>query len=159
VPISLSDSARSIVQRLQGAGFTALYAGGCVRDRLMGAEPHDYDIATDAHGGLRIRISGEDASIAGAAAPDDTAFDVEEVEVHDIERAFIRLQGAALDVAANDNGAGRSIGANASGGVSPIAAHETPEQKELAESVVGKKQAGAAGGAGGGSNLGAEISS
>ena len=45
----LSESARSIVQRLQHAGFTALYAGGCVRDRLMGAEPHDYDIATDAH--------------------------------------------------------------------------------------------------------------
>jgi putative nucleotidyltransferase with HDIG domain len=49
VPTLLSDSACSIVQRLQNAGFTALYAGGCVRDRLMGAEPHDYDIATDAH--------------------------------------------------------------------------------------------------------------
>jgi poly(A) polymerase len=48
VSISLSDSARAIVQRLQGAGFTTLYAGGCVRDRLMGTEPHDYDIATDA---------------------------------------------------------------------------------------------------------------
>jgi putative nucleotidyltransferase with HDIG domain len=45
----LSESAHSIVQRLQSAGFSALYAGGCVRDRLMGAEPHDYDIATDAH--------------------------------------------------------------------------------------------------------------
>jgi tRNA nucleotidyltransferase/poly(A) polymerase len=49
VPAPLSDSARSLVQRLQDAGFAALYAGGCVRDRLMGAEPHDYDIATDAH--------------------------------------------------------------------------------------------------------------
>lgn len=45
---SLSEIARSIVQRLKQAGFTALYAGGCVRDRLMRAEPHDYDIATDA---------------------------------------------------------------------------------------------------------------
>ncbi len=49
MPLSLADSARSLVQRLQDAGFTALYAGGCVRDRLMGVEPHDYDIATDAH--------------------------------------------------------------------------------------------------------------
>ncbi len=49
MPSSLSDSARSIVLRLQDAGHIALYAGGCVRDRLMGAEPHDYDIATDAH--------------------------------------------------------------------------------------------------------------
>ena len=40
--------ARTIVQRLQGAGHTALYAGGCVRDRLRGVAPHDYDVATDA---------------------------------------------------------------------------------------------------------------
>ena len=45
---SLETSARAIVARLQEAGFTALYAGGCVRDRLRGSEPHDYDIATDA---------------------------------------------------------------------------------------------------------------
>ncbi len=44
----LESSARAIVGRLQEAGFTALYAGGCVRDRLRGTEPHDYDIATDA---------------------------------------------------------------------------------------------------------------
>ncbi len=49
MPSNLANSARSIVQRLQDARFVALYAGGCVRDRLMGAEPHDYDIATDAH--------------------------------------------------------------------------------------------------------------
>lgn len=49
MPTTLSDSARSVVQQLQDAGFVALYAGGCVRDRLMGVEPHDYDIATDAH--------------------------------------------------------------------------------------------------------------
>ena len=45
---SLENIARTIVQRLQDAGYTALYAGGCVRDRLRGVEPHDYDIATDA---------------------------------------------------------------------------------------------------------------
>jgi len=45
---SLETSARAIVRRLQDAGFTALYAGGCVRDRLLGLAPHDYDIATDA---------------------------------------------------------------------------------------------------------------
>jgi poly(A) polymerase len=46
--MSLEPAARSIVQRLQSAGFQALYAGGCVRDKLRGVEPHDYDIATDA---------------------------------------------------------------------------------------------------------------
>lgn len=44
----LELSARSVVRRLQDSGFVALYAGGCVRDRLLGATPHDYDIATDA---------------------------------------------------------------------------------------------------------------
>ncbi len=48
MPASLEESARAIVRRLQDTGFAALYAGGCVRDRLLGTEPHDYDIATDA---------------------------------------------------------------------------------------------------------------
>ena len=41
-------AARSIVERLRSKGFEALYAGGCVRDRLLGLEPHDYDVATSA---------------------------------------------------------------------------------------------------------------
>lgn len=45
---SLEHSARAVVTRLCESGYTALYAGGCVRDRLLGAEPHDYDIATSA---------------------------------------------------------------------------------------------------------------
>ena len=48
VSATLSKSARRVVQRLQEAGHTAFFAGGCVRDRLMGGEPHDYDIATNA---------------------------------------------------------------------------------------------------------------
>jgi poly(A) polymerase len=41
-------AARSIVERLRSKGFEALYAGGCVRDRLLGLEPHDYDVTTSA---------------------------------------------------------------------------------------------------------------
>jgi poly(A) polymerase len=48
MPDALENSARDVVQRLQDAGHVALFAGGCVRDRLMGVAPHDYDIATDA---------------------------------------------------------------------------------------------------------------
>ncbi len=40
--------ARRIVERLQQAGHTAYFAGGCVRDRLMGRPPKDYDVATSA---------------------------------------------------------------------------------------------------------------
>src|SRR3981189_2688772 len=36
------------VRRLVDAGFRALLAGGSVRDRILGIEPKDFDIATDA---------------------------------------------------------------------------------------------------------------
>ncbi|MBV9128363.1 MAG: CCA tRNA nucleotidyltransferase [Verrucomicrobia bacterium] len=41
-------AARNIVARLHAAGFQALFAGGCVRDKLRGVPPKDFDIATDA---------------------------------------------------------------------------------------------------------------
>src|SRR5665213_816585 len=40
--------AKEIVERLQKAGFAAFWVGGCVRDFLLGREPQDFDIATDA---------------------------------------------------------------------------------------------------------------
>ncbi len=42
------EFAQDVVHTLQAAGFTALWAGGCVRDELLGLAPDDYDIATDA---------------------------------------------------------------------------------------------------------------
>jgi poly(A) polymerase len=42
------EFATDVVRRLRAAGHTALWAGGCVRDRLLGREPDDYDVATDA---------------------------------------------------------------------------------------------------------------
>jgi tRNA nucleotidyltransferase/poly(A) polymerase len=41
-------TAAGIVHCLQTAGFAAFWVGGCVRDFLLGREPQDYDIATDA---------------------------------------------------------------------------------------------------------------
>lgn len=37
-----------IVRLLVEKGHTAYFAGGCVRDRIMGRMPQDYDVATDA---------------------------------------------------------------------------------------------------------------
>src|SRR5881396_168081 len=42
------DDAVAIVKRLRDAGYVAYFAGGCVRDLLLGLEPKDYDVATDA---------------------------------------------------------------------------------------------------------------
>lgn len=38
----------NVTQKLQAAGFVALFAGGCVRDDLLGKSPKDYDVATNA---------------------------------------------------------------------------------------------------------------
>jgi poly(A) polymerase len=47
-PPAQRDFALEIVQRLRAANFEALWAGGCVRDELLGIEPKDYDVATSA---------------------------------------------------------------------------------------------------------------
>ncbi len=41
-------AARQVLNHLVSEGFIAYFAGGCVRDRLLGREPKDYDIATNA---------------------------------------------------------------------------------------------------------------
>jgi poly(A) polymerase len=47
-PITARDAALDLARRLTAAGHEALFAGGCVRDRLLGHPPQDYDIATSA---------------------------------------------------------------------------------------------------------------
>lgn len=44
----MRNTATELVRRLQDAGFEAFWVGGCVRDFLIGREPQDYDIATNA---------------------------------------------------------------------------------------------------------------
>ncbi len=44
----LEKFATDVVQTLQNQGHIAYFAGGCVRDRLMGRRPHDFDVATSA---------------------------------------------------------------------------------------------------------------
>jgi poly(A) polymerase len=46
--MDLKTAATDIARRLQDAGHIAYFAGGCVRDELLGHPPHDYDIATSA---------------------------------------------------------------------------------------------------------------
>ncbi len=44
----ISSSALKVLYRLDGAGFRACLVGGGVRDLLLGREPKDFDVATDA---------------------------------------------------------------------------------------------------------------
>jgi len=45
----ISESALKVLYRLDRAGYKAYLVGGGVRDILLGLEPKDFDIATDAH--------------------------------------------------------------------------------------------------------------
>jgi len=47
-PMPPRDAALRVARRLQERGHETFFAGGCVRDRLLGIEPEDYDVATDA---------------------------------------------------------------------------------------------------------------
>ena len=53
----LPNSVREALLRLNEAGFEAWLVGGCVRDRLMGAEPHDYDITTSASLSAAVKVT------------------------------------------------------------------------------------------------------
>ncbi|TWI50875.1 poly(A) polymerase [Pseudomonas duriflava] len=44
----ISRYALSVVDRLEKAGYQAYLVGGCVRDLLLGVEPKDFDVATNA---------------------------------------------------------------------------------------------------------------
>jgi poly(A) polymerase len=44
----VSYAARTVTRRLQDGGFKAFVVGGAVRDLMLGLEPKDFDVATDA---------------------------------------------------------------------------------------------------------------
>ncbi len=85
-------AARAVCGSLQDSGHIAYLAGGCVRDELLGLEPTDYDVATDATPD-RIRDLFVKTSEVGAA------FGVMLVRDHgvSIEVATFREEGAYTD--------------------------------------------------------------
>lgn len=46
--INIPENIAAVLDKLQAAGFEAYIVGGCVRDSLMGACPHDFDVTTSA---------------------------------------------------------------------------------------------------------------
>jgi len=64
-PCSYED-AREVLLRLRAAGHVAYFAGGCVRDLLLGKRPKDWDVATDAPP-ARVREIFRNTQAVGAA--------------------------------------------------------------------------------------------
>jgi tRNA nucleotidyltransferase/poly(A) polymerase len=90
------DFAVDIVRQLRDAGFEALWAGGCVRDQLLGLTPKDYDVATSARPEQIRKLFGHRRTLAIGAA-----FGVVTVlgpkSAGQIEVATFRCDGAYLD--------------------------------------------------------------
>lgn len=85
-------AAVAILRRLQEYGHVAYLAGGCVRDALLGREPKDYDVATDADPD-RVRLLFKRSRFVGEA------FGVVRVHMmgYDIEVATFRLEWGYTD--------------------------------------------------------------
>lgn len=62
------DFALEVVTKLRDAGFDALWAGGCVRDLLLGGTPDDYDVATSATPEQVRELFGRRKTLAVGAA-------------------------------------------------------------------------------------------
>jgi poly(A) polymerase len=60
------QAAAEIVRRLRTAKFQAYFVGGCVRDLVMGREPADYDVATDATPDQILAIYPESLTVGAA---------------------------------------------------------------------------------------------
>ncbi|NOY29276.1 MAG: CCA tRNA nucleotidyltransferase, partial [Planctomycetes bacterium] len=62
------DFALQVVKQLRNAGYESLWAGGCVRDQLLGRTPQDYDIATSARPEEVRELFGRRRTLAIGAA-------------------------------------------------------------------------------------------
>jgi poly(A) polymerase len=92
------SAALAVVQRLRAAGFKAYFAGGCVRDELLGRTPSDYDVATDA-------VPEQITALFDRTAEVGAHFGVVLVKVHRevIEVATFRADGSYTDARRPDS--------------------------------------------------------
>src|SRR5450631_3149228 len=94
-PLMLKDSATFITGTLRDAGHQAYLVGGCVRDVLLGHEPADYDITTDATPDEVMRIFPETYAVGAQ-------FGVVLVPVRDVGGNTIEVATFRSDIGYSD---------------------------------------------------------
>ena len=100
------DSALSIVATLRERGYEAYFAGGCVRDLLLGRDPADYDIATSATPDIVLDMFPRTFAVGAhfgvvlvAAAPENSSEELAPPQVAQVvtEVATFRSDGVYSD--------------------------------------------------------------
>ncbi len=90
--------AMSLLQTLQAADFVAYFAGGCVRDALLGHVPKDFDIATNATPEAVRRLFGKRRTLAiGASFGVINVLPPHGVQAGPVEVATFRSDGSYSD--------------------------------------------------------------
>src|SRR4030095_10066022 len=77
----MKETAISIVKRLRQEGYSAYFAGGCVRDQLMGNTPKDYDVATSARPEQVMRLFSQTITVGAQFGVVLVMIDGQQVEV------------------------------------------------------------------------------
>jgi len=95
-PSTQRELALEVVRQLREAGYQALWAGGCVRDELLGCEPKDYDVATSARPEQVRELFGKRRTLAIGAAFGVIAV-LGRPKQDPIEVATFRSDGAYID--------------------------------------------------------------
>src|SRR5262245_39853256 len=91
------DFAGDVVRKLRDAGFKALWAGGCVRDLLLGHAPDDYDVATDARPDQVQQVFGKRRTLAVGASFGVILVRGPKPAAGNVEVATFRTEGPYLD--------------------------------------------------------------
>src|SRR5690606_3936845 len=94
-PTPQRELAIEITRKLRNAGFEALWAGGCVRDQLLGLQPKDYDVATNARPEQVQELFGKRRTLAIGASFGVIA--ILKKGCHPVEVATFRSDGAYVD--------------------------------------------------------------
>ncbi|MGB6134381.1 MAG: CCA tRNA nucleotidyltransferase [Acidobacteriaceae bacterium] len=89
-------AAERIVEQLRGAGHEAYFAGGCVRDLLLGVAPKDFDVATSARPDAVLELFPKTFAVGAHFGVVLVCQDVDGQEIV-TEVATFRSDGAYLD--------------------------------------------------------------
>ncbi|HEV8061689.1 MAG TPA: CCA tRNA nucleotidyltransferase [Gemmataceae bacterium] len=94
--MSEREFAIAVVRRLRDAGHQALWAGGCVRDELLGLEPDDYDVASDARPEEVAHLFRRTIAVGASFGVVEVLGPREDPQIH-VQVATLRSDGAYID--------------------------------------------------------------